>query len=64
MLVLSRGHSCEFLVKNVAMFCSFLKSLSELKVKSFRLIPLAEEISKQPSIDACVVISGNSNEDL
>ena len=38
-------------MKNVAAFCPYLKSLPEAKVKSFRVIPLAEEVSKQPSID-------------
>ena len=38
--------------KESEFFLSCLKSLSEDKVKNFGLIPLAEEISKQPSIDS------------
>lgn len=48
------NHSCDILVKNVAAFCPCLKGLPKAKVKSFELIPLAEEISKQPSIDSAV----------
>ena len=40
------------MVKNVAAFGPFQKSLPEAKVKSFVFFPLAEEISKQPSIDS------------
>ena len=56
--------SCDILVKKVTAFCPCPKSLPEAKVKSFGLIPLTEEISKQPSIDCCVDISDNSNGDL
>ena len=45
-----RGHSCGILVKNMAAFCPCLKSLSELQVKRFGLVPLAEEIFKQSSV--------------
>lgn len=47
-----------YLVKNVAAFCPCLKKkyLSESKLKSFGLMTLAEEISRQPDIDCCVVI--------
>lgn len=34
------------LVKKVAVFCPCLKSLPEAKVKTFGLIPLAEDISE------------------
>ena len=44
--ILPRDYFCDVLVKQVAAFCSCLKSLPEDKVKSFELIPLAEEISK------------------
>ena len=50
--MLPRDHSCDILVKKVAAFCPCPKSLPEAKVKSFGLILLAEEISKQPSIDS------------
>ena len=46
-----RDHSCDILVKKLAAFCPCL-SLPETKVKSFRLIMLAEGISKQPCIDS------------
>ena len=47
-----RDCSCDILVKNVAAFHHCPESLPEAKVKSFGLILLAEEISKQPSIDS------------
>jgi hypothetical protein len=37
------------LVKNVATFCPYLKSLPEAKVKRLRLIALSREVSKKPS---------------
>ena len=37
-------------------FCSCPKSLSETKVKSFGLIPLAEEVLIQSSIDSVVLL--------
>ena len=49
--MLPRDCSCDILVKNVAAFCSCLKTLPEAKVKRFELILLAEEISEQPSIE-------------
>lgn len=45
--VCPRACPCDILVKHVAAFCPHLKSLPEAKVKSFGLILLAEEISKQ-----------------
>jgi hypothetical protein len=54
------------LVKNLIAFCPCSKRLPETKLKSFGLIPLAEEISKQPSIDSVVwlVISVHAYEQL
>lgn len=49
-----RDRSCDVLVKNVGAFCPCPKILPEAKVKSFKFIPWAEEISKQPSIDSVV----------
>jgi hypothetical protein len=46
-----KGHFGDILMMNVAAFCPCPKSLPEAKVKRFRLIALAKEISKQPSID-------------
>lgn len=40
-----------FLVKNVTAFCPCPKSLPVAKMKSFELIPLAEELSKDSYID-------------
>ena len=51
--MLLRNHSFDILVKSVAAFCPCLKSLPEAKLKSYGLTALAEDISKQPSID-CV----------
>ena len=51
---LTRDRPCDILVKKEAAFCPCLKSLPEAKMKSFGLIPLAEEISKQPSLDSAV----------
>ena len=47
--MLPRDHACDILVK-MAAFCPCPKSLPEAKVKRFRLISLAKEISKQFSI--------------
>ena len=47
-----RGHSCGILVKNMSAFCPCLKSLSEVQVKHFGLVPLAKEILKQSSVDS------------
>ena len=46
---------CGILVKNVAAFFPCLKNPPEAKVKkTFRLIALAKEISKQPDINSVV----------
>ena len=50
--MLSRFCSRVILVKNVSVCCPCLKTLPESKVKRFRLIALAKEISKQPNIDS------------
>ena len=50
--MLPRDHSCSILVRDMAAFCPYLKSLAEAKVKRFRLIELTKEISKEPSIDS------------
>ena len=47
-------HSCDILVKNMTIFCPYLKSLPEAKVKKFEFILLVEEVSKQSSIDSVV----------
>jgi hypothetical protein len=41
-------------VKNRAAFCNCPKSLPEAKVKSFRLIVLTKEVSKQPRMNSVV----------
>ena len=46
--------SCDIFVKKVAVFYTCPKSLTEVKEKSFGLILLAEEISKQLGIDSVV----------
>ena len=48
---------CGILVKNVADFCSCLKSLPEAKVKRFILIALTKEVSKKPSRDFVLWLS-------
>lgn len=50
----SLGFPCGVLAKNVAAFCPCPKSVSEVKLKCFGLIALAEKISKQPII-VCIV---------
>jgi hypothetical protein len=46
---------CDILVKNVAVFSSCPKlNLFEAKLKRFRLITLAEKISKQLNVD-CIL---------
>jgi hypothetical protein len=47
-----RGCSCNILVMNIATFCPSPKNLPEAKLKSFGLMSLAEEISRQPRIDS------------
>jgi len=42
---------CDILVKNVAAFYLYPKSLPKAKLKSFELILLAEEFSKWPSVN-------------
>ena len=49
-----RDWSCSILMKNVAVLGPCPKNLPEAKVKSFGLIPLEEEISKQPGIDSVI----------
>ena len=48
---------CGILVKNVASFCSCLKSLSEAEVKRFILIALTKEVSKKPIRDFALWLS-------
>jgi len=50
--MLPRDHSCDIYVKNVVGFCPCLRSRPEAKMMRFRVIALAKEISKQPSIDS------------
>jgi hypothetical protein len=42
---------CRILVKAMATFCPFLKSLPEAKVKRVRLIVMTKEVSKIPIIE-------------
>lgn len=51
-ILLPRDHSYAVLVKNMAVFCTFLNSLSKANMKRLRLIALKKKISKQPIIDA------------
>ena len=44
--VLPRDHSCDILIKNVAVFCSSSKSLPEAKVESFGLMLLTGKTVK------------------
>ena len=52
--MLSRDHFYDILVNNVPTFYPYLTSMCEAKVESFGLIPLEEEISKQPSKDSAM----------
>lgn len=52
--MLPRDSFCNILVKKVASFCPCPQSLPEPELKRFGLIPLGEEMSKQPSIDSAV----------
>lgn len=47
-------HSCHILAKNIAYFCPWTKNFPEAKLKSNGLIPLVEEVSKQPDTDSVV----------
>ena len=44
------------MLKKVAAFCPCSKNLPKAEVNNFGLTPLAEEISKHPSIDSVVCI--------
>lgn len=46
-----RYYFCDILVKNMAGFYPCLKSQPEVRMRSFVLTVLAEDISKEPSID-------------
>lgn len=48
---ITRDYSCGILEKNMAAFYPCLKNLPEVKLRSFRLIPLEKVISRQPSTD-------------
>ena len=48
----SRVRFGDILLKNLIAFCFCLKDLPEARMQSFRLILLAEEISRQLSIDS------------
>ena len=50
-----QDHSYDILLENVVAFCSC--PLPKAKVKNFGLMELTEEISRQPSIDCCHVVS-------
>lgn len=47
-----RDFSCNILSNNMAALCPFPKNIPKAKLKSFRLIVLAEEISRQHNIDS------------
>ena len=51
-----RDWSCNILVKKVAVFCSCLKSLNNVKPMCFELILFSEEMSKQSGIDSAVFL--------
>jgi hypothetical protein len=53
----SRDCFCGILVKNVATFCPYLKSLPEVKVKRLRLIALTKEVSETLIIDLVLWLS-------
>lgn len=59
--ILSRDCSCDILEKNIPVFCSYKKHLLKHKMKSFELMALAWETSRQPY---CMVITGHSYADL
>lgn len=50
---LARDDFCDILTKNVAAFCHCVK-FSDVKLKSIRLISLAEEILRQSNTDSLV----------
>ena len=62
--VLLRHYPCDILGKESQCFCPCLESLPEAKMRSFRLITLIEEISKQPIYFFLRVTSVNSYEDI
>lgn len=62
--MLPRDCSCDILMKKVAAFYPCQGNMPEGKEKNFGLIPLAEEISKQPIIDCHVVTGVHAYKDL
>jgi hypothetical protein len=46
------GGVCGVLTRNISAFCPCSKNMPEAKLKSFRLMALAEEISRQPKIES------------
>ena len=48
---------CDILVKNVAAFCRYLKSIPKAKVGRFILIALTKEVSKKPKRDFVLWLS-------
>lgn len=54
--MLFRNNYCNILVKEVSAFCPYPKSLPESTVNNIKLIPLAQWIEKQPSIDTVIKI--------
>ena len=56
--------SCDILAKNVFAYCPCPKILPVAKLKSFELIALAEETSKQPSADSVLWLLVFTHKDL
>ena len=52
----STGYLFETLSKNLVVFCSCPKNLTENKLESIRLISLEEEISKQNNVEAVTLL--------
>lgn len=53
-LVITLDHFYDILAKNMTAFCPCPKNLPEAKLKSFVLMALAENISRQPHTDCAM----------
>jgi hypothetical protein len=52
---------CDILVKNVAVFCPFLKNIPKANIKRFILVVLTKEVSEMTSIEFVLWLSLSKN---
>ena len=52
---------CDILVKNVTVFCPFLKNIPKANIKRFILVVLTKEVSEMTSIEFVLWLSLSKN---